>query len=186
MDKYKPSAPRGVFAVATVPLAASVALADPAPEGCSAIIPEPLFPEVRGARLNLTPSHVQSWEQLHSLCVTRGIPAARQRDSATFGWVPRLTKNPHQRRPVPEPVFDEVKTTVMDELVPMLVEKRIIEEILAPPASDFGDTFDPVLHWQDGFPYPVPRTTYSYTAVVFPVPKPGAAGRAVWAGKVTI
>jgi hypothetical protein len=84
MDKYKPSAPRGVFAVATVPLAASVALADPAPEGCSAIIPEPLFPEVRGARLNLTPSHVQSWEQLHSLCVTRGIPAARQRDSATF------------------------------------------------------------------------------------------------------
>eukprot|EP01050_Picozoa_sp_SAG11_P008525 SAG11_NODE_757_length_7322_cov_32.976603_4_plen_690_part_00 len=71
----------------------------------------------------------------------------------------------------------------MDVLVPTLCRQGICVEVPRPPEEDFGFNFDPTFHYQAGIPFPVPRQTYSYTSVVFPVPKPGALGRAVWAGR---
>ena len=83
-----------------------------------------------------------------------------------------------------EPVFDQDKIAAMDILIPGLLQQQIIETIDDPPDSDFGESWDPVMQFRGGVPFPVPRTVYTYSHVVFPVPKEGKAGRAVTGAKL--
>jgi hypothetical protein len=113
-----------------------------------------------------------------------GIDCEEAYEMAQTGFIPELERNPHQHRPVNEPVFDQDKTAAMDILVPGLLKQQIIEEIADPPDSDFGTSWDPVMQFKGGIPFPVPRTVYTYSHVVFPVPKEGKAGRAVTGAKL--
>ena len=169
--------PRGPIAALTVPTSISQSMAD-SPGEAMATRPLAPYENVHGARLTMLPQFQDAWTELAERCERRGIDAAEALQVAR-GWIPEVCTNPHQRQPVPEPVFPEADAAAMDILVPDLLKNGVVRESAPPPDTDFGDTYDPVLHFQDGIPFPVPRTTYSYSHVVFPVPKAGTAGRPV-------
>ena len=118
--------PRGPVAEKCVPLSVSKAESTPAPQGVEASVPPAPMPEVGGARTNMTPEIREAWSTLRRMCRDLGIDCEEAYEMAQTGFIPELERNPHQHRPVNEPVFDQDKTAAMDILIPGLLQQQII------------------------------------------------------------
>ena len=91
------------------------------------------------------------------------------------GWLPQLSSNPVQRRWPRERILEPgPQATATDAMVKEYLDKRIIEEVSAPPPPPRAplSSLDLTMVYIPGVPFRVPRTVYPWVHDFFLVPKP--------------
>jgi hypothetical protein len=136
-------------------------------------IPTLIFPLLKGARL-LEPLFRKRWLEFSKMIKTRGCSATEAVQMARHGFVPHLSSPPLQFRPPAEPVWDESKLIIMEDLVSQRLASRIVEKI---PVPDFSSIQTKIalataMCYYGGIPWLVPAMILPFVSILFPVPKP--------------
>ena len=136
-------------------------------------IPTLIFPLLKGARL-LQPLFRSRWKDFSQVIRGRGITATEAVQMARYGFVPTLISPPLQARPPSEPIWDEHKLAVMQDLVSKRLQSSIVEQIPTPDFSSPKTRFAlaTAMCYYGGIPWLVPALILPFVSILFPVPKP--------------